>query len=499
MLRINSIPVISPSTDESLWLYNGLDCMVTMEVRDALLPQLEARPFAKQTYDFELRSQAPALAFQLRGLLVDKSRRLKEIHAQRKLQARCEHIYDRLCDAATGRTWNHRSPKQLKELFYQRLGFPEIKSNMKGEWKVSTNRESLEKLHNKLIDLEPNLAALIVKALLKMRDLDKLIQVLEVELDADSRLRASYNVAGTETGRWSSSSNVFGRGTNLQNITKGLRHVFIADPGRKYCNADQEQAESRVVAYISGDRNYIEACESGDLHTYCCRLFWPNLPWNGDLSVDREIAERPYYRHFSYRDMSKRGGHASNYYATAWTVGRHLKLPIKVAEEFQEIYFGTFPGIRDYHKEVARRLASGAPLVTPFGRERHFFGRANDDATLRKAIAYVPQSTVGHITAQILLNLLEVEDELLIKILAQVHDSVLFDFPEGTDDETLQKVKPYFSVPVPFEGGTFTIPIEYKVGFDWENMQKWKGDGSTLSQERPNPIETAELLDTLIL
>jgi DNA polymerase I-like protein with 3'-5' exonuclease and polymerase domains len=40
-------------------------------------------------------------------------------------------------------------------------------------------------------------------------------------LDPDRRMRCSFNPAGTETFRWSSSKNAFGRGANLQNLPKG--------------------------------------------------------------------------------------------------------------------------------------------------------------------------------------------------------------------------------------------------------------------------------------
>ncbi|MBX4188424.1 MAG: hypothetical protein KW793_04845, partial [Candidatus Doudnabacteria bacterium] len=102
--------------------------------------------------------------------------------------------------------------------------------------------------------------------------------------------------------------------TNLQNIEQRLRSVFIADEGMKFAYIDLEQAESRLVGAIEWnlfkDGRYLDACESGDLHTTVCRLAWGDIiRWTGDLRVDRDLAEAPFYRQHSYRHMAKVLGH----------------------------------------------------------------------------------------------------------------------------------------------------------------------------------------------
>src|SRR5882757_2524854 len=54
---------------EKLHIYNGLDCCVTYEVLDALLPQLDNQ--TASTYAFSRELQGPALDMRLRGVLVD--------------------------------------------------------------------------------------------------------------------------------------------------------------------------------------------------------------------------------------------------------------------------------------------------------------------------------------------------------------------------------------------------------------------------------------------
>ena len=86
--------------------------------------------------------------------------------------------------------------------------------------------------------------------------------------------------------------------------------MFVADPGFKICGIDLEQAESREVGWLSGiicgDWSYLDACYSGDLHTLVARTAWPELPWTDDAKLDRAVADTPFYRHLTYRDMAKK-------------------------------------------------------------------------------------------------------------------------------------------------------------------------------------------------
>ncbi len=371
-------------------IYNGLDCMVTHEVHGKIAPQLSPE-HTEGVYAFERALQGPALRMMLRGVRIDQDERSLQLYELKSTWQRVRRWLTRLSVEVTEGDVNYRSHIQLKSLFYDTLKLPVQYKREKGQKKVTVGREALEKLKFHFYAIP------LINAILKLRDLDKLIQVLESGVDRDGRLRASFNVAATVTGRWSSSKNVFGRGTNLQNITERMRRMFIADRGRKLAYPDLEQAESRVVAHLSQDPRYIEACESGDLHTTVARLIWPDLAWTGDLDKDKKIAESPYYRHFTYRDLSKRGGHLSNYGGSAWKLARALKVEEKLAEEFQETYFSTFRGIRDWHHSVQYRLQSTGIITTPLGRRRTFFGRLNDDHTLREAIAHEPQSTVADI------------------------------------------------------------------------------------------------------
>lgn len=465
--------------------YNGLDTAVTLEVWQNLQSQ-RGDPASELMYSFSRAMQAPALEMMLRGIRVDQFHRWNTIRDLEAKATSVQEILDEFAEACWSSGLNPNSPKQLKTFFYEVMKLPEQFRYFKGTKKVSTDREALEKLQL-YFHAEP-----IINCILKLRDLLKKVSVLRTEVDADSRMRTSYNVAGTETGRWSSSSNVYGGGTNLQNITEELRRIFISDPGKKFAYIDLSQAESRALGFVCwtlfGHHQYLDACESGDLHTTVCRLVWRNLGWNGEAKHDKALAERNFYRQFSYRDMAKRGGHGTNYYGTPPTMARHLKVATKLIEDFRNDYFIAFPEIPLYHKHIARTLQLDGTITTPLGTGRLFFGRLNDDTTLREAIAYVPQHMVG-----VLLNLAlwRVWYYLgrKVDILGQVHDAILIQYKEEEEAEILPKVVKLMATPLTHSGREMIIPSDVNVGWNWAKYyDKAMAEEDVRRDKKPKPL-----------
>lgn len=479
---------LTPSQTQQL--YCGLDSCITLEVREALQEQFGPPP---AIYSFERAIQAPYLEMMQRGFRVDgigRSRAAAELHQRRdQLQG----VLDEFATAVWDKPLNPRSPTQLLDFFYQKMRLPEQWISQKGERKLSTNREALEKLAQYLW------ARPFVNLILSIREIGKQLDVFETEIDNDGRFRTSYNIAGTETGRPSSSENAFGTGGNAQNIAPSLRYVFVSDPGWKLCVIDLEQVEARDVGFFCGclfsDWRFLDACESGDLHTNNSKLIWPELPWTGDAKHDRELAGQIFYRDFSYRDMAKRGGHLSNYMGTAWTAARSLKVPIEIMEDFQARYcrgraaptiepaYGCIPR---WWQWTATQLQTTHQLTTPFGRQRHFFGRPGDDTTLREAIAFLPQSTTAD---RMNLGLWRVWKKMpQVQLLAQTYDSITFQFKESGDadriiQEALELIRVELTSP---SGRRYIVPGEAKVGWNWGyEVKQGDVDKARLAGKRP--------------
>lgn len=485
------------SETEKLHIYNGLDCCITFEVFEVIEPQLDE--VTRKTYDFSLALQAPVLEMKLRGVLVDQNKRAEVIEHYLKLSAQLQKNLNRLLVDGIGFACNWNSPIQLQRLFYDVMGLPPIKS--KG--KITTNRDALEKLQKHF------LAIPICRHILALRELGKKIGVLKTGIDRDGRMRTSYNIAGTTTGRLSSSLSDFGTGTNLQNIEELLREVFIADPGQKMGYVDKEQAESRLVGALCwnlfGESAYLDACESGDLHTVVCRMAWKDLPWTGDLARDKIIAEQPFYRMYSYRYMAKRLGHGTNYRGKPFTMAQQTKVDRPVIEEFQFRYFQAFPEIKKWHEWVEQQINDNGVLTTLTGRRRWFFGRRDDDKTIRGAIAYDPQGSIGDVLNHGMIQIWRADQ---VKLLLQIHDALVFQFPEAQEAEIMARVLELIPYSIELKNGrVLHIPSDVKSGWNWrpyddekpglnpDGLKKYKGRDDRQRQRKP----TTSILDRRFL
>jgi DNA polymerase-1 len=437
--------------------------MITFEVFEALSKK-NAGAFP---YDMARTMQAPAYTLMTRGVKIDMNARAETVHDLRKEKDRYESIFSRLTLEGLDYAINYRSPIQLQKLFYDLLGLPVIKiyDKLTKDHKVSTNRATLEKL-TKHPSAKP-----FCDLILAMRDNDKKIQVLETGLD-NGRMHCSYQVAGPMTGRWASNTSVFGSGTNLQNISDKMRRVFIPDDGLKFAQFDLAQAESRVVAHLSlpFGHAYLDACNSGDLHTTVTKLVWPALPWGS--APDKEIAKRVFYRDFTYRDMSKRGGHASNYVGTPATISMHLKIPKTQAQDFHDDYFRAFPELRKWHNAVRVSLSTTRSISTPLGRVCAFTGRPWDSDTIKSAVAYAPQSTIGDILNLGFLKVWRMFDKIHspdnpLELLTQVHDSILIQYHPRDESWLLPAVAEALTVPVDINGKECIIGVDIQTGWNW--------------------------------
>lgn len=479
---IDSAELDSLQLDDYQWhqSYNCLDCCVTVEVWQARQDHFDDN--TRMTYLNEKDMQAPCLEMQLRGIRLDEVKVSTEIATLWSEIRILEEYFAELMQAVYGRFVNWRSPQQVKEML-----------NAMGWTCRKTDRPTLEALRAHFY-AEP-----IILAILGLRDRDKLHGVLaKTNRRRTGRFHAAFKVPGTSTGRLSSAKDPFNEGHNLQNLNDRTRRCFIPDDGMKFAYIDLEQAESRAVAYLSGDENYIHACESGDLHTSVSEMVWPELAWTDDPKKNKAIAEEIFYRFFTYRDMAKRGGHATNYYGKAFTVAKHLNVQKQIIEAFQERYLEKFSGIPEWWYRVMKDLMTQGWLMTPFGRFRRFFGRPDDDATIRKAIAFEPQSLVGDIENT---GMWRVWRWMEVQMLAQVHDAILFQFPEEQESEIITTAVRHIEIPIAVGSRTMTIPCEPKTGWNWgaydesdnpAGLKKWTGRDD---RTRPEP---SAIVDTML-
>lgn len=473
-------------------LYNCLDSAVTAQLVPAMLTHLNANQLS--TYNRERRVLALCLEMSTKGLPVDQQPLAELLWVLEKDEKRALHRLHQYCEAVDARPINPKSTTDVPWLFYTHLGLPAIYTwnRQTKERSVTSDITALEKLR-----AQYPIAIPFVNAILAVREAGKMASVFKRGLEPrGSVLRCQFTPTGTATGRLSSQQNIYGRGTNAQNLTDRVRQAIAASAGYAILNLDLKTAESIAVGYISGCQPYIDACLTGDVHTAASRLNWPEVKWTGDIEKDKELAEALYYRHFSRRDIMKKGGHGTNYYGQPRTIASEAlnnMVPVSVVAEFQRDYFEAFPGIADWHKRVIAKIQQDGIIVTQLGRERRFWGRPDDPATHRKAIAFDPQSLIGDVINE---GLIQVQQWLLreckdaktyigrggkllpfkpttVDLRAQVHDAGVFLIPIEALDELAPKVQDRLEFPVDFGSlGVMRIPSDMSVGKRWNKRPK---------------------------
>lgn len=487
----------------SEWRYNGLDSCITLEVFDAIRPQLDE--VTRPIYAKAIALQAPVLEMEVRGIRVDNDHR-KSVEAE--LQRNLDYIQEALTEIlvegcgllSSEVSWTKREKRQdvtkywwnsnarLIKFFYETLGFTPIR--FRGS--PTVNRDALEKLRANFF-IEP-----ICSHILAIRDLNKSLGVLRTSVDRDGRIRFTIGIAGTDTGRTSSYASASGSGTNLQNITEELRQIFVADPGKKLAYIDRAQIQSRAVGAICWnlfhDGTYLDFCESGDLHTGVCMMTWPDKDWKlrglpalekGSEAYlhNRALANLLFYRVDSYRQASKKLGHATNFLGKAPEISRQIRIPQSLIEEFQKSYLGfAFPSIAEWHKWLAIKLIRDGCITTLTGRRRWFFGRRWEHETVKKAAAYEPQDVEAYINQTGMLQLWQAKttakrtDPLSsIDILVPVHDAILIQYDEKHEDEIIARSLEIMKVPVPLMyDRVLEVPCDVQVGWNWRHAKNDK-------------------------
>lgn len=384
-------------------------------------------------------------------------------------------------------------------------GIPEYKSrNTKGDYTPAVDREALEKIL-KMAGKEKSaatVAAPFAHVCLNISDLSKSLGFLNCKLE-QGIFKSSFGVV-TETGRLASRQNAQGLGSNGQNVSPKMRHIFVSPPGQKFIVCDYAQIESRIVAAVCfrlfGMENYIAGTESGDLHSLAASMVWPEMPWPEDFKIEwcikhgafpkdllkaaKKLASVPFYRGKSRRDVSKTLGHGTSYCGKPPQMSKHSHIEIKLIEHYQEVFFGVFPEIAKWHRWVAEQVQTTGEITTMLGRTRRFFGRPNDDATLREAVAYEPQSVAADYCNRALLRLhnMVLKEEFPATIRLSKHDELVVSCLESLEGFVLdimrEQMEEHITLTAP-NGVTrdWYVPAEAESGWNLGRLSKENPNG----------------------
>jgi DNA polymerase-1 len=429
--------------------YAAEDAEVPLRLHQVLGPQLDAEPRLRQVYrELELPLVPILSRIERAGVLIDAERLTRH---SGELAVRIAELEQQAWQLA-GATFNLGSPKQLQEIFYERLQLPVLQRTPTGQ--PSTAEAVLQEL---ALDYP------LPKVLLEHRSLSKLKSTYTDRLPEQihpltGRVHTSYHQAVTATGRLSSSD------PNLQNIPirtsegRRIRQAIIAPAGHQLLAADYSQIELRIMAHLSGDAGLLNAFGRGlDVHR----------------ATAAEVQGIPYEQVTSEeRRRAKAVNFGLIYGMSAFGLARQLGISRNEAQGYIDGYFSRYPGVLDYMERIRQTAREQGYVETLHGRrlhvpEIHARDQARRRAAERTAINAPMQGSAADIIKLAMIQL----DEWLertrapARMIMQVHDELVLEVA----NEALEQVRPEVKR-IMEQATTLAVPllVEIGTGPDWD-------------------------------
>jgi DNA polymerase-1 len=443
---------------EKVSWYAAEDADATLRLKNIFEPQLSTAGLQDLFNDLEMPLVTILATMERRGIKLDIKLLDKLSHQAEKLITEIEAEIYKLA----GQEFNISSPKQMKELLFEKLGLisPNNKRTKTG---LSTAAGELEKM----VKQHP-----VVQKILNYRELTKLQSTYLTALPKlvnpnTGRLHTNYNQTIAATGRLSSTE------PNLQNIPirgEGLgaevRKAFIADKGFKLLSLDYSQVELRVVAHLAQDSAMLEVFNANeDIHTKTAMAVFglEKDQLTPDMRRDAKTINFGILYGLSSFGLSSRIG----------------EVGLSEAKQFIEAYFSAYPQVKAYIDSIKKEVNETGVVKNPLGRMRkfpeikssQFFVRA---AAERAAINFPIQSLAADIIKVAMVNVQKLidgnEDE--VTMLLQVHDELVFEVRNDKVKDWTDKIKPIMEQAIKL---SVPITVEAKVGDNWGEMEKLEG------------------------
>ena len=429
--------------------YAAEDADITYQLHTALYPQVEAEPGLLHVYrNIEIPTSRVLRKIERNGVLIDSERLRRQSSeiATRLIELEAEAY------ALAGGEFNLGSPKQIGQIFFERLQLPVIKKTPSGA--PSTDEEVLQKLAEDYP---------LPKLLLEHRGLSKLKSTYTDKLPRmvnarTGRVHTNYAQAVAVTGRLASND------PNLQNIPvrtqegRRIREAFIAPPGSKLVSADYSQIELRIMAHISGDESLLRAFAEGeDIHRATAAEVFGVTP----IEVSSE-----------QRRIAKVINFGLIYGMSSFGLASNLGITRDAAKLYIDRYFARYPGVARYMDDTRASAKQKGYVETVFGR-RLWLPEINGgngprrQAAERAAINAPMQGTAADL---IKMSMIAVQawlerEQAASRMIMQVHDELVLEVP---DDElpTVREKLPQLMCSV----AELKVPLvaEVGAGMNWE-------------------------------
>lgn len=442
-LTFNQVPVPQAAH------YAAEDADITLKLHCALWPQLQKAPSLVNVFEtIELPLVGVLSRIERTGALVD----VHKLQQQSKLLGERMQTLEKQAHELAGQPFNLGSPKQLGEIFYDKLKLPVLKKTPKGA--PSTDEEVLQEL---ALDYE------LPKVLLEYRGCSKLKSTYTDKLPElvnphTGRIHTSYHQAVAATGRLSSSD------PNLQNIPirneegRRIRQAFIAAPGYRLVAADYSQIELRIMAHLSDDACLVNAFTQGlDIHRATAAEVM-------GVALEEVTSEM--------RRAAKAVNFGLIYGMSAFGLARQLGIPRDEAQAYIDRYFSRYPGVHRYMEAIRAQAHDQGYVETLFGRRLYLpeirtANKMRRQAAERTAINAPMQGTAADIIKRAMIDIDQWlhADKVNARMIMQVHDELVFEVAEHEVDAIVEQIRSRMS-----SAAALKVPllVEAGIGDNWD-------------------------------
>jgi DNA polymerase-1 len=429
--------------------YAAEDADITLRLYEELVTKLEAVKSLKAlNQEIEIPLIEVLSEMEQNGAILNS----KILNAQSKdLENRIKKLEKSAYNLA-GEEFNLGSTKQLREIFFDKLGYRVIKKTPGGQ--PSTDEKVLAELAEEYE---------LPKVLLEHRTLSKLKSTYTDKLpgqisNSTGKVHTSFHQAVTTTGRLSSSD------PNLQNIPirtedgRRIRQAFEPSEGHRFISADYSQIELRVMAHMSKDEGLLKAFQEGeDVHSKTASEVF---------NVDIEEVTT------DLRRNAKAINFGLIYGISAFGLGKQLGITRNLAAEYMAMYFEKYPGVKEYMESTKKLAGENGYIETLFGRRLYLrdinaSNAMRRQASERAAINAPVQGTAADIMkiAMIKMHKLIKETNIDAKLILQVHDELILDTPAKEIDQVIELVTESM-----MGAANLDVPLEIDIGIgdNWD-------------------------------
>ena len=412
---------------ESVKEYAAEDADITLQIKQALWPELEKQGLVELYSTIEEPMIEVLAAMELEGVKVD-TQQLADYAVE--LNAELAKLEAEIRELADEPMLNINSARQLGEVLFAKLRITD-KPKMTKTRQFSTEEEYLQGFAGK---------HRIVDLILRYRGVKKLISTYVEALpqlvnSVTGHIHTSFNQAVTATGRLSSTN------PNLQNIPvrddmgRRIRKAFVPSDGQHLLlSADYSQVELRLMAHLSGDSSLIEAFQQGeDIHAAtAAKLF------------HKEIAEVT----SDERRKAKTANFGIIYGISAFGLAQRLDIPRKEAKELIDGYFESYPKVKEYMERAVADAREKGYVTTAFGRRRILRDIDSRNAVARGVAERNAINAPIQGSAADIMKLAMVEiyrrfraEGIRSKMILQVHDEVIVDMLREEQEAVIRIVR----------------------------------------------------------